>query len=808
MGKNILVAVIGAGGAFNTPYAIFQPGKEKGTYSVDGKVKESSYPFLAAGELLKEAFDTIILIGTKKSHWGLLCHNAAVEYMGKREGELDCDDGVEAPWLQEERITLVPTFEKMDIIEEQENVELFLEKCFGKNIEIFVIDEGRTKQETDGNIEQLTESFSEIFQNINGEIKITLDVSNGLRSIPMYVQAIMDYFLALESKKHACIVEIVYGMFDAKDKAEGADGVVAPMIRMNAITEIRRWTSAVREFYANGSVKQLMELLDQDGAEEYRQAFSDFSFAMNSNNLHLFSASIQEMQELLKKNNGIPQNDMPIYSRKILKFILENLTERFEADGGKEGQEKYSSYMFSIAQWYFDQERFGDAVIALQEGMVTYIMEKYPEKCLHLLKKNGLGWHTEQQKITDKMLFDSSIRKVIREAVFERKDEEVECEDGKKEQMEAWKKWREEYDYVCKNIRNSAMLLPYQDQDTDGKETDEKDGISIEVAREKIANLIAKMEKERSDGVAETDKMLAMRLDYLLDVNEYDVFISYRRSYEQPEEKDGFLLAVAIKDYLEEKGLKVYMDVQSMEGKSGEFSPLLRKGLFNSKCCLVILGNCAYNREYTEGDEYYKEIITAVKGKKRVFVACMKGFDNSLKNAGKGVLEQEELKKVAKEYQRIGSTDTTEWEYSRVLKLREKIEEEINMFLHEGKEMPKGSFINYSNHPSSFWSQKQLEAAQCYGEVIDMPFPDISPDLSEEDMEKVVNKEVKSILSQNPNCVLCQGEFTFTYRMINQLKANHVKAVAACSERKAIEKAENGKTVKTVEFEFRGFREY
>ena len=89
MGKNILVAVIGAGGAFNTPYAIFQPGKEKGTYSVDGKVKESSYPFLAAGELLKEAFDTIILIGTKKSHWGLLCHNAAVEYMGKREGDLD-----------------------------------------------------------------------------------------------------------------------------------------------------------------------------------------------------------------------------------------------------------------------------------------------------------------------------------------------------------------------------------------------------------------------------------------------------------------------------------------------------------------------------------------------------------------------------------------------------------------------------------------------------------------------------------------------------------------------------------------------
>lgn len=798
MGKNILVAVIGAGGAFDTPYAIFKPGKDNGKYSLEGEEKSSSYPFMAAGELLKEAFDTVILIGTKKSRWGLLCNKVAVECKKKGEGEPYCYDGLAVP---------APTSEEMEITEERKKVELFLEKCMKKKAEIFVIDEGRTKEETDGNIEQLTGAFSGIFQDIDGEIKITLDVSNGLRSIPMYVQAIIDYFLALESRKHKCIVEIVYGMYDAKYKFGKDNAEIAPMVQMNAITEIRRWTSAVREFYANGSVKQLMDLLDQNGAEEYRKAFSDFSFAMNSNNLGLFSTSIQEMQKLLQEDREAPQSGLPIYIRKVLRSVLEDLTERFKSDEKNGIQEKYSSYMFSIAQWYFDQERFGDAVIALQEGMITYVMERYPEKCDYLLKKNYLDWHKEYPKISKK-LFDINVRKVIRENIFERKDEEVEYEDGKKEQMDAWKKWREEYDYVCKNIRNSAMLLPYKDQDTDGKEGMGEDGISIEVAREKIANLIAKMEKERSDDIPENNKMLAMRLDYLLGINEYDVFISYRRSYNQDQENDGFLLAVTIKDYLEEKGLKVYMDVQCMEGESGEFSPLLRKSLFNSKCCLVILGNRAYQRECTEEDEYYKEIITAEKGKKKIFVACMKGFDDSLAEAGKGVLEQKELKKVAKGYQRIGSPDTTEWEYSRVLKLREKIEEEINMFLYKGKEKLKGSFVNYSNHPSSFWSQKQLETAQCYGDVIDMPFPDISPDLSEEDIEKLAGEEVKGILSQNPSCVLCQGEFTFTYRIISQLKANHVKVVAACSERKAIEKVENGKTIKMAEFEFRGFREY
>ena len=39
----------------------------------------------------------------------------------------------------------------------------------------------------------------------------------------------------------------------------------------------------------------------------------------------------------------------------------------------------------------------------------------------------------------------------------------------------------------------------------------------------------------------------------------------------------------------------------------------------------------------------------------------------------------------------------------------------------------KKMFINYTNHPSDAWGEKQREEASKYGEILDIHFPDISP---------------------------------------------------------------------------------
>ena len=113
-------------------------------------------------------------------------------------------------------------------------------------------------------------------------------------------------------------------------------------------------------------------------------------------------------------------------------------------------------------------------------------------------------------------------------------------------------------------------------------------------------------------------------------------------------------------------------------------------------------------------------------------------------------------------------------------------------------------FLNYSNHPSNNWNIKQINEAQKYGEIVDLAFPAVDPYSDKEEIEALANNELDKILSYKPDVVLCQGEFTLSYVLINKLKENNIKVIAACSERNVVQ--EDNK--KIVLFEFVKFREY
>ncbi len=55
-------------------------------------------------------------------------------------------------------------------------------------------------------------------------------------------------------------------------------------------------------------------------------------------------------------------------------------------------------------------------------------------------------------------------------------------------------------------------------------------------------------------------------------------------------------------------------------------------------------------------------------------------------------------------------------------------------------------FLNLSNHPLSTWSSVQLAAAKEYGGLEEMPFPDISPELSAGDVQAMATAYVDDIL--------------------------------------------------------------
>ena len=96
-------------------------------------------------------------------------------------------------------------------------------------------------------------------------------------------------------------------------------------------------------------------------------------------------------------------------------------------------------------------------------------------------------------------------------------------------------------------------------------------------------------------------------------------------------------------------------------------------------------------------------------------------------------------------------------------------------------------------------SLKQKEEAEKYGELIDLPFPNISPYADSVEIDRLVEKYFNKVLEYHNPVVMLQGEFIFTFRLATKLKAAGIKVVAGRSERIVVERVNSeGIPVKRV----------
>lgn len=119
------------------------------------------------------------------------------------------------------------------------------------------------------------------------------------------------------------------------------------------------------------------------------------------------------------------------------------------------------------------------------------------------------------------------------------------------------------------------------------------------------------------------------------------------------------------------------------------------------------------------------------------------------------------------------------------------------------------SFVNFSNHPSELWGEKQRQEALKWGEIVDVPFPDIDPNASKKAIAILAERCVEEIMEYDPEAVMCQGEFSLAYTVVQLLKEQGVVVVTACSQRVVTEqRISESETQKNSVFEFVKFREY
>ena len=116
-------------------------------------------------------------------------------------------------------------------------------------------------------------------------------------------------------------------------------------------------------------------------------------------------------------------------------------------------------------------------------------------------------------------------------------------------------------------------------------------------------------------------------------------------------------------------------------------------------------------------------------------------------------------------------------------------------------------FVNLSNHPSSDWTEKQLKAAEKYGNVIDVNFPKIPPEADEQAISQIADQYVAMIrdMTKDKSVTLhIMGEMTFVFRVVSRLNSLGITCVASTTERITYE-TDAGKL---SEFHFVRFRKY
>ena len=116
--------------------------------------------------------------------------------------------------------------------------------------------------------------------------------------------------------------------------------------------------------------------------------------------------------------------------------------------------------------------------------------------------------------------------------------------------------------------------------------------------------------------------------------------------------------------------------------------------------------------------------------------------------------------------------------------------------------------LNLSNHPSAKWPPDQMQTAtQQYGSIEDLPFPQINPHWSADQVVQLAEQYYIQIrqLDPFPTAVHLMGELTFTFALVTKLKAAGISCVASTTER-IVNFEQNGNKHST--FRFIHFRQY
>lgn len=414
-GRKILIAQLGQGKYQMTNYAQVENGAKNGSYK--NPLYTAGYSFEAVYHQLCSDVekctqgtekDIILLAGTESSFWGSLC----VYFFMKKEiedsgsiavtqenleklREYLCDDVIKP-----EDISIVCgagkegySIKRMQEEQVRQKVAVFLDTYAGlenARFKIVILQHGLDDEQIQKNFTVLQKAIEDVLtedilsEKTNADlVHLCFDITMGFRSLPMYIYTFANYLTRVRPEKFR--LHVYYGMADARQKKQ-LDGEIinwTPLVNLRKIDELMQWINVVNEFRSYGSVRGLTKLLDahedwnvvidESNGKSLKDVFTFFDYATNANNLNVLEstiATISNLEQFLTDDLNLPEEAVI-----LLRDIAKDFKNRF---GQKQSSYYYGNLTIQLAKWYYEQGRIGNGAIALQEGVITYIMERYP----------------------------------------------------------------------------------------------------------------------------------------------------------------------------------------------------------------------------------------------------------------------------------------------------------------------------------------------------------------------------------------------------------------------------------------------
>lgn len=811
MNKSILIAQIGKGNYINTNYAVLQEkisSADTHQYKIDNLAAyQTGYTFEAVLHELQYKkgtdIDTVLLIGTSTSYWGSLCSyflrnpetgeaetgditndhlNKVIERLKEEAGEEITREELKRKELKKEAPIRIERKGKgagilIDIIAENDRVKQAVEhlltgiiqkklKCHTQ-IRILILEKGIDEEEIKKNFTLLQTGLESIVaeyyengeissaqidltdteQPIRPEIDLYLDISNGFRSLPMYIYSFASYLTRIRKENYR--IYMYYGMAEAMGKYGEEKKEYAPLVDLDQITDLMHWINAINEFHNMGSVRELINIFQEneewnietgdDAYPDLRTVFEMFEYAANAHNLKVLEDTISIMRSMKDLNDSpdkFPESrKLPRQAVVMLQDIGEEFEERFSGEGIQD-RFKYSNLTLSLARWFYDEGRIGSSAIAVMEGVITYLLERFSK--------------------LDEMIIiqEYSIREPVKELLME---DENRTDFGMA------------YNSIRKNIRNIGAHILYQ----------KVSGSEVIQYKKDIESVL--------------DKMLS---DMKKEKNENSIFWLLTNEIHKSVKKNIHKIR---KHY--GKGEKNQTQAQQVQNIIGKLKTVE-----------------TIPDDYSE--EVYKtlcELQTQVKRMEELEKKGMNGLPVFVNELDKMAV----LKACMSFWLGAGKEEHLEIRYrsgfGKNKKGKPASDRVLNYFLTHGEEFVEIAkfihgekvFINCSNHPSEPWCAEQKKAAEEYGRIVDIRFPEVDPGWTNAQVNAEAERICGEINQYNAAAVMCQGEFTLTYAIISRLKEKGITVLAACSRRRTEEEIKaDGSTRKDSIYSFEGFREF